>query len=154
MASERTLLGRLRHRRPRVARVRTRVATHAGAGGIGPDSRGRRRWTVAVRPCSNKSSGPKSTLEQVRRARSVPPCVALDHAGPTLIACGTAEQKARHLSRIVQGESIWCQGFSEPNAGSDLGALKTKGIVDGGDLVIEGHRIWSTSRISPTIRSF
>jgi alkylation response protein AidB-like acyl-CoA dehydrogenase len=73
-----------------------------------------------------------------------PTFVALNHAGPTLIACGTAEQKARHLPRIVQGETIWCQGFSEPNAGSDLGALKTRGIVDGRDLVIEGHKIWSS----------
>jgi alkylation response protein AidB-like acyl-CoA dehydrogenase len=73
-----------------------------------------------------------------------PTFVGLNHAGPTLIACGTPEQKAHHLRRIVEGESIWCQGFSEPGAGSDLGALKTKGTVEGDELVINGHKIWSS----------
>jgi alkylation response protein AidB-like acyl-CoA dehydrogenase len=71
-----------------------------------------------------------------------PTFVALNHAGPTLIACGTPEQKAYHLPRIVNGQVIWCQGFSEPGAGSDLAGLKTRGTVDGNDLVIEGHKIW------------
>jgi alkylation response protein AidB-like acyl-CoA dehydrogenase len=71
-----------------------------------------------------------------------PTFVALNHAGPTLIACGTPEQKAFHLPRIVKGEVIWCQGFSEPGAGSDLAGLKARGTVDGNDLVIEGHKIW------------
>jgi alkylation response protein AidB-like acyl-CoA dehydrogenase len=73
-----------------------------------------------------------------------PTFVGLNHAGPTLIERGTAEQKAYHLPRIVRGEAIWCQGFSEPGAGSDLGALRTKGTIDGSDLVIEGHKIWSS----------
>jgi alkylation response protein AidB-like acyl-CoA dehydrogenase len=73
-----------------------------------------------------------------------PTFVGLNHAGPTLIVRGTADQKAFHLPRIIKGEAIWCQGFSEPNAGSDLGALRTKGTVDGGDLVIDGHKIWSS----------
>jgi alkylation response protein AidB-like acyl-CoA dehydrogenase len=73
-----------------------------------------------------------------------PTFVGLNHAGPTLIACGTPEQKAYHLPRIVKGETIWCQGFSEPGAGSDLGALKTKGTVVGEELVIDGHKIWSS----------
>jgi len=70
--------------------------------------------------------------------------VALMHAGPTLIARGTEEQKAFHLSRILAGESLWCQGFSEPNAGSDLAALKTRGVVDGEFLVINGIKTWTT----------
>lgn len=70
--------------------------------------------------------------------------VALMHAGPTIIACGTPQQKAFHLPRILSGESLWCQGFSEPNAGSDLAALKTTGVVDGDDLVINGTKTWTT----------
>jgi alkylation response protein AidB-like acyl-CoA dehydrogenase len=74
----------------------------------------------------------------------IPTFVALNHAGPTLIACGTPEQKAFHLPKIINGEVIWCQGFSEPAAGSDLAGLKTRGTIDGDDLVIEGHKIWSS----------
>jgi alkylation response protein AidB-like acyl-CoA dehydrogenase len=70
--------------------------------------------------------------------------VGMNHAGPTLISCGTEAQKAFHLPRIAQGEVIWCQGFSEPNAGSDLAALRTKGVVDGDELVVNGQKIWSS----------
>ncbi|AQZ49901.1 acyl-CoA dehydrogenase family protein [Martelella mediterranea] len=85
--------------------------------------------------------------EYVRaRAPSVHDCtfVALNHAGPTLIACGTEEQKAFHLPQILEGRSIWCQGFSEPNAGSDLASLSTTGVVDGDDLVVNGQKIWTS----------
>ena len=73
-----------------------------------------------------------------------PTFVGLNHAGPTLIACGSAEQKAFHLPKIIHGDVIWCQGFSEPFAGSDLASLKARGTVDGDMLVIEGHKIWSS----------
>ena len=85
--------------------------------------------------------------EYVRaRAPSTLDCtfVALNHAGPTLIACGTEEQKAHHLPRILEGRSIWCQGFSEPGAGSDLASLKTTGRVEGDHLIINGQKIWSS----------
>jgi alkylation response protein AidB-like acyl-CoA dehydrogenase len=64
------------------------------------------------------------------------------HGGPTLIAEGTPEQKARHLARILRGEEVWCQGFSEPAAGSDLAALKTSAVRDGEEYVLNGHKIW------------
>lgn len=85
--------------------------------------------------------------EYVRaRAPSVLDCtfVALNHAGPTLIASGTEQQKAFHLPRILSGSAIWCQGFSEPNSGSDLASLSTSAIVDGDELVVNGQKIWTS----------
>ena len=70
--------------------------------------------------------------------------IGLMHAGPTVIARGTEAQKAFHLPRILNGEAIWCQGFSEPNAGSDLASLKTRGRIDGDHLVINGAKMWTT----------
>jgi alkylation response protein AidB-like acyl-CoA dehydrogenase len=70
--------------------------------------------------------------------------VGLNHAGPTLIACGSPEQKADHLPKILAGEVIWCQGFSEPGAGSDLGSLKTRGRVEGKEIIIDGQKLWSS----------
>ena len=70
--------------------------------------------------------------------------VGLKHGGPTLIACGSEEQKAFHLPKILRGEVVWCQGFSEPGAGSDLGALSTRAVVDGDDLVVTGQKIWTS----------
>lgn len=70
--------------------------------------------------------------------------VGLNHAGPTLIACGASDQKARHLRPLLTGETIWCQGFSEPGAGSDLAAVRTRGRIDGNELVISGQKIWSS----------
>lgn len=85
--------------------------------------------------------------EEYAHAGAPPPgCmfVALNHAGPTLMARGDAGQNAFHIPRILSGEAVWCQGFSEPGAGSDLASLRMRGVVDGDDLVVTGSKIWSS----------
>jgi alkylation response protein AidB-like acyl-CoA dehydrogenase len=68
----------------------------------------------------------------------------LNQAGPTLIARGDEAQKRKHLQPILRGEATWCQGFSEPNAGSDLASLTTAGVVEGDHLVVNGSKIWTS----------
>lgn len=72
------------------------------------------------------------------------PSQGLNHIGPLLIKSGTQDQKARHLPPILLGDTIWCQGYSEPNSGSDLASLQTRGSIEGDELVIDGHKIWTT----------
>lgn len=70
--------------------------------------------------------------------------VGINHGGPTLIARANEDQKAFHLPRILKGEVVWCQGFSEPNAGSDLASLTTRAVIDGDELVVTGQKIWTS----------
>jgi alkylation response protein AidB-like acyl-CoA dehydrogenase len=70
--------------------------------------------------------------------------VGVNHGGPTLIANASDEQKAYHLPRILKGEAIWCQGFSEPGAGSDLAGIRTSARIEGDELVVNGSKIWTS----------
>jgi len=84
--------------------------------------------------------------EEVFRARApvLPGYSGIGMAGPVLIDCGTPEQQKRYLTRILTGEDIWCQGFSEPGAGSDLAGLSTRAEDRGDHFVVNGQKVWTS----------
>ena len=70
--------------------------------------------------------------------------LGLKLVGPVIAHYGTADQKVRYLNRILTGEDLWCQGYSEPGAGSDLASLKTRAVRRGGTDIVNGSKIWTT----------
>lgn len=109
-----------------------------------------RGWIAPHWPVSEGGMG-ASAVEQVilmeefaEAGAPDTPSQGLNHIGPLLIKSGTPAQKARHLPPILKGEAIWCQGYSEPNSGSDLASLQTRGRIEGDEIVIDGHKIWTT----------
>jgi alkylation response protein AidB-like acyl-CoA dehydrogenase len=84
--------------------------------------------------------------QEMARSKAPSPInvIGLGMAGPTIMVHGREDQKQRYLSKILSAEEIWCQGFSEPGAGSDLGALRSSAVRDGDHYVINGQKVWTT----------
>jgi alkylation response protein AidB-like acyl-CoA dehydrogenase len=107
-------------------------------------------WLVTGWPVEHGGPGWTPTQRYIfdleRAAASAPVGLSMGviMLGPVLAAFGTPEQKARYLPRIRRCEDWWCQGYSEPGAGSDLASLKTTAVADGDDYVINGSKIWPT----------
>ena len=126
-------------RRPRWAEVKPWYLTLSRKGWVAPS------W-----PAEHGGMGlsPSKLLiymeEQERWGVARAPDMGVVMVGPLLIQHGTPEQRARYLPKILAGETIWCQGYSEPNAGSDLASLKTEALPDGDEFVINGQKTWTT----------
>src|SRR5499426_1137541 len=84
--------------------------------------------------------------EEMSRAEAPQPVNrgGISMLGPTLMKHGTPAQRARHLGKILNAEDLWCQGFSEPNAGSDLANLQTRAVLDGDHFVVNGQKVWTS----------
>ncbi|HUC66462.1 MAG TPA: acyl-CoA dehydrogenase family protein [Stellaceae bacterium] len=108
-------------------------------------------WTVPTWPKEYGGGGlspaeARILEEEMRRldCRSPLQSFGIWMLGPVLLECGTAAQKATHLPQIARGEIRWCQGYSEPEAGSDLAGLKTRAVLQGDSFLVNGHKIWTS----------
>ncbi len=109
-----------------------------------------RGWVAPAWPKEYGGAG-MSVMEQfifnweMAEARAPRPGgIATGFAGPTLIVHGTDDQKKKYLPEILEGDVVWCQGYSEPGSGSDLASLQTRAIRDGDDYVVNGQKIWTS----------
>ena len=110
----------------------------------------RQGWAAPAWPkaCGGMGLSPARQLafieEQERYGVARAPDQGIIMVGPLLLQHGSAEQQQRYLPKILSGEHIWCQGYSEPNAGSDLAALRTEAVPDGADFIVNGQKTWTT----------
>lgn len=137
----------LRHlsRRPRWAEVKDWYMTLSSYGWLAPN------WPNEWGGMGLSQSKVLVYLEELERSGA--PRVmdqGLMNIGPLLIARGTDEQRQRFLPKILSGENTWCQGYSEPNAGSDLASLRTEARIEGDEFVINGQKIWTSVAFDAT----
>jgi alkylation response protein AidB-like acyl-CoA dehydrogenase len=110
-----------------------------------------RGWTAPTWPREYGGGGlskeeAKVLAEEMAKQKLRPPLIGfgLEMIGPLLLQVGSEEQKREHVPRIVRGEIRWCQGYSEPGAGSDLAGLQTRAVRDGDDYVLNGQKVWTS----------
>jgi alkylation response protein AidB-like acyl-CoA dehydrogenase len=110
-----------------------------------------RGWTAPTWPREYGGGGlskeeAKVLSEEMVKLRLRPPLIGfgLEMIGPLLLQAGSEEQKKEHLPRITRGEIRWCQGYSEPGAGSDLAGLATRAVRDGDDYILNGQKVWTS----------
>ena len=112
---------------------------------------GRKRWTAPGWPTqwggANLSPVRRYILEEELVKARFPSTdrIAINLAGPVIYTFGTLEQKKRYLPKVLTGEEIWCQGFSEPESGSDVNSLRTKAVRQGDFYVVQGRKLWTTN---------
>jgi acyl-CoA dehydrogenase len=120
------------------ARAWQAKAAADGWAGVGwPEEYGGRGATLIEQVIYSQEAGAYEVPDSVF-------AIGVQLGGPTVIAHGTEEQKTRWLPRLLSGEEIWCQLFSEPGAGSDLAALRTRAVRDGDEWVLNGQKVWSS----------
>jgi len=124
---------------------------------VNPDSKlwlqrmGEKGWTCPTWPREYGGGGLNSAENRILQeelsrihARSPLTSFGISMLGPVLLEYGNEEQKQEHLPKIVRGEIRWCQGYSEPGAGSDLASLQTRAVVDGDDYIVNGSKVWTS----------
>jgi alkylation response protein AidB-like acyl-CoA dehydrogenase len=132
---------------PRRVAVRTWLAEHprpsgaelAEAGYVSPHWP--EPWGLAADPIHQLIIDDELRAAGVKRPNNP---IGIGWAGPTLIHAGSPEQQARYLPKLLSGEEIWCQLFSEPGAGSDLASLGTRAVQDGDEWIVNGSKIWTS----------
>ncbi len=132
---------------PRRAAVREWIAAHphptarqvAEAGLVAPHWP--RPWGLGADPVHRLIIDEELRLAGIGRPDNP---IGIGWAGPTILSAGTAEQRDRYLSPLLAGEEIWCQLFSEPDAGSDLASLRTRAVADGDGWVVNGRKLWTS----------